>query len=117
MVTTHQEALLEKMRILCLHGISKDAWNRYSKKGNWYNEVVECGFKYNLSDIQSAIHQLRKQETFIEARDKQARLYNQLLADGRNGFPAIRTGPKVGRLSLHWQEPSGLENHAQVQVG
>ena len=89
------------------------------KRGNWYYEVVECGFKYNLSDIQSAIgiHQLRKQETFIEARDKQARLYKQLLADGRNLFPAIRTGPKVGRLSLHWQEPSGPENHAQVQVG
>ena len=83
MVTTHKEALLEKMRLLCLHGISKDAWNRYSEKGNWYYEVVECGFKYNLSDIQSAIgiHQLRKQETFIETRDKQARLYNQLLGD------------------------------------
>lgn len=83
MVTTHQEALLEKMRILCLHGISKDAWNRYSEKGNWYYEVVECGFKYNLSDIQSAvgIHQLRKQEYFIETRNKQARLYNQLLGD------------------------------------
>ena len=86
------------MRLLCLHGISKDAWNRYSEKGNWYYEVVECGFKYNLSDIQSAIgiHQLRKQETFIETRDKQARLYNQLLADGRNRFPAIRTALKWG---------------------
>ena len=74
MVTTHQEALLEKMRILCLHGISKDAWNRYSEKGNWYYEVVECGFKYNLSDIQSAIgiHQLRKQEHFIETTNRLA---------------------------------------------
>ena len=83
MVTTHQEALLERMRVLCLHGISKDAWNRYSEKGNWYYEVVECGFKYNLSDIQSAIgiHQLRRQEHFIEAREKQAQLYNQLFAD------------------------------------
>ena len=83
MVTTHQKALLEKMRVLCLHGISKDAWNRYSEKGNWYYEVVECGFKYNLSDIQSAIgiHQLRRQERFIEARETQAQLYNELLAD------------------------------------
>ncbi len=71
MVTTHREALLERMRILCLHGISKDAWNRYSEKGNWYYEVVECGFKYNLSDLQSAIgiHQLRRQEKFIERAD------------------------------------------------
>jgi len=83
MVTTHRESLLEKMRILCLHGISKDAWNRYSEKGNWYYEVIECGFKYNLSDIQSAIgiHQLRRQERFVAARENQAQLYNQLFAD------------------------------------
>jgi dTDP-4-amino-4,6-dideoxygalactose transaminase len=70
MVTTHDEKLLERMRILCLHGISQDAWNRYTEKGKWYYEVVECGFKYNLSDIQSAvgIHQLRKQEEFIRRR-------------------------------------------------
>jgi dTDP-4-amino-4,6-dideoxygalactose transaminase len=79
MVTTHREALLERMRILCLHGISKDAWNRYSEKGNWYYEVVECGFKYNLSDIQSAIgiHQLRRQERFVETRKLYAHTYNE----------------------------------------
>jgi dTDP-4-amino-4,6-dideoxygalactose transaminase len=95
MVTTHQEALLERMRVLCLHGISKDAWNRYSEKGNWYYEVVECGFKYNLSDIQSAIgiHQLRRQELFVEARENQAQLYNQLFAD-------------VEELDLPPQDPS-----------
>jgi len=61
MVTTHNQALEEQMKILCLHGISKDAWNRYSDRGNWHYDVVSCGFKYNLSDIQSAIgiHQLR----------------------------------------------------------
>jgi dTDP-4-amino-4,6-dideoxygalactose transaminase len=83
MVTTHREALLEKMRILCLHGISKDAWNRYSEKGNWYYEVVECGFKYNLSDLQSAIgiHQLRRQEKFIEVRTRYAQTYNEIFAE------------------------------------
>ena len=83
MVTTHRESLLERMRILCLHGISKDAWNRYSEKGNWYYEVIECGFKYNLCDIQSAIgiHQLRRQERFVTARENQAQLYNQLFGD------------------------------------
>jgi len=95
MVTTHQQALLERMRVLCLHGISKDAWNRYSEKGNWYYEVVECGFKYNLSDIQSAIgiHQLRRQEGFIEVRETQAQLYNQLFAN-------------VAELELPPQDPS-----------
>jgi dTDP-4-amino-4,6-dideoxygalactose transaminase len=82
MVTTHRESLMEKMRTLCLHGISKDAWNRYSEKGNWYYEVVECGFKYNLSDIQSAIgiHQLRRQEKFIETRKLYAETYNEVFA-------------------------------------
>lgn len=80
MITTHNQALLERMRILCLHGISKDAWNRYTEKGSWYYEVVDIGFKYNLSDIQSAIgiHQLRKQDKFKEIRTSYAVRYNRL---------------------------------------
>src|SRR5215471_2875269 len=78
MVVTHDSQLYDRMRILCLHGISKDAWNRYAEHGNWYYEVVACGFKYNLSDLQSAIgiHQLAKQEEFIKVRTRYARLYN-----------------------------------------
>ena len=83
MVTTHEPGLEEQMRILCLHGISKDAWNRYSDRGKWYYDVVRSGFKYNLSDIQSAIgiHQLRKQERFLEIRTRYANSYNQAFAD------------------------------------
>lgn len=83
MVTTHGEALAERLRLLCLHGISKDAWNRYTERGNWYYQVLESGFKYNLSDIQSAIglHQLRKLERFIEIRTEYARRYREGLAD------------------------------------
>ena len=82
MVTTHDPRLEEQMRILCLHGISRDAWNRYSIRGSWSYDVVTCGFKYNLSDIQSAIgiHQLRKQERFREIRRRYAGLYNQAFA-------------------------------------
>ena len=83
MVTTHDDSLAESLRILCLHGISKDAWNRYADKGNWYYQVLESGFKYNLSDIQSAVglHQLRKLEQFIEVRTAYARRYHEGLAD------------------------------------
>jgi len=83
MVTTHNSALYERMKRLCLHGISKDAWNRYTAEGNWYYQVTECGFKYNLSDIQSAIgiHQLRKLEGFIATRSTWAGLYQELLQD------------------------------------
>lgn len=79
MVVTPSEDLWKKMKILCLHGISADAWNRYSEKGSWYYEVTEIGYKYNLSDLQSAlgIHQLRKQEEFIQTRQEQARFYNE----------------------------------------
>src|SRR5262245_53385234 len=79
MVVTHDSKLYDRMKILCLHGISKDAWNRYSEQGNWYYEVVDCGFKYNLSDLQSAIgiHQLSKQEQFISLRTRYAHQYNE----------------------------------------
>jgi len=82
MVTTHDEELADSLRILCLHGISKNAWNRYSDRGNWYYEVLRSGFKYNLTDIQSAIgiHQLRKLGSFIEARRRYAQAYNRLFA-------------------------------------
>jgi dTDP-4-amino-4,6-dideoxygalactose transaminase len=83
MVTCHDPALAERLRLLCLHGISKDAWNRYSDRGNWFYDVAEPGFKYNLSDIQSAIgiHQLRKQERFIATRARFAEQYNHAFED------------------------------------
>lgn len=100
MLTTHDMELLEKMRILCLHGISKDAWNRYSEKGNWYYEVVECGFKYNLSDLQSAvgIHQLRKQESFVQTRSRYAAMYQQAFAD----IPEVEQPPDHSNCRHSW---------------
>ncbi|MDZ4796643.1 MAG: DegT/DnrJ/EryC1/StrS family aminotransferase [Bryobacteraceae bacterium] len=98
MVTTHRQELNDRMRILCLHGISRDAWNRYTEKGKWFYEVVECGFKYNLSDLQSAIgiHQLRKQERFRARREEIATLYSELLA----AEPDIET-PRVPDYTRH----------------
>jgi dTDP-4-amino-4,6-dideoxygalactose transaminase len=83
MVVTNNQALAERMRVLCLHGISKDAWNRYAEKGSWYYEVLEPGFKYNLSDVQSAIgiHQLAKIERFHAMRAAYVHIYNRRLAD------------------------------------
>jgi dTDP-4-amino-4,6-dideoxygalactose transaminase len=83
MITTNREPLAKKMRILSLHGLDHDAWNRYGEKGNWHYDVVACGFKYNLSDIQAAIgiHQLHKLERFIEVRTRYAEIYNSALAD------------------------------------
>jgi len=54
--------LVDDARIWSLHGMSRDAWKRYSTEASWYYEVVNPGFKYNMSDIQAALglHQLRK---------------------------------------------------------
>lgn len=100
MVTTHDGHLAEGMRVLCLHGISKDAWNRYSDRGHWFYEVLEAGFKYNLSDIQSAIgiHQLRKLDGFIETRTRLAGLYSELLA----GVDEIELPPDRGECRHAW---------------
>lgn len=77
MCTTENDDWAEKIKILRLHGISKDAWKRYQKGGSWYYEVIEAGFKYNLTDIQSAIgiEQLKKADYFYEKRKKIADKY------------------------------------------
>ena len=79
MVTTNREDLFHRMKSLALHGINKDAWNRYAEKGSWFYQVLEPGFKYNLSDLQSAIgmQQLRKLERFIAQRRRIAERYDQ----------------------------------------
>ena len=83
MVTTENQELADTMRRLSLHGMSRDAWKRYDKKASWYYQVMEPGFKYNLSDILSAvgIAQLRKLERFTAARTRYAQMYNELFAD------------------------------------
>ena len=83
MITTASQSLADDIRSLALHGISKDAWKRYSDRGSWYYEVSLPGFKYNLTDIQSAIgiHQLRKLNRFVETRTRYAALYRRALAD------------------------------------
>ena len=83
MITTHRPALAQTMRMLALHGVSHEAWDRYSDKGNWHYDVLAHGFKYNLSDIQAAlgIHQLRKLDQFIEQRARYARMYHDAFSD------------------------------------
>ena len=85
-VTTNDRELAEKIRVLRLHGMDKDAWARYSSVGSWYYEVRECGFKENMTDIQASIgiHQLKKLDKFIEIRRRYAKIYNEML-DGLSG--------------------------------
>jgi len=70
---------VEKCRTISLHGMSRDAWNRYSKEGSWYYEVLLPGFKYNMTDIQASLGlvQLEKLESFQLRRAEIVAKYNQ----------------------------------------
>ena len=65
MVLARREEDIARVKVLGLHGMSKDAWKRFSDEGYKHYQVVECGFKYNMMDLQAAIgiHQLKRVET------------------------------------------------------
>jgi len=81
MIVTNDEELGKKLKRYSYFGVDKDAFNRYADKGNWYYEIIELGYKYNMDNIQGAlgIEQLKKLESFIERRRKLANLYTSLL--------------------------------------
>jgi perosamine synthetase len=84
MAVTDNPEWAERMRIMSLHGISKDAWKRYTNEGSWFYEVLFPGFKYNLTDIAAAlgIEQLKKCNRFWAARKTIAAAYDE-------GFAAV----------------------------
>jgi perosamine synthetase len=83
MAVTQREHLAERMRIMSLHGISKDAWKRYMATGSWYYEIIEPGFKYNMTDMAAAvgIHQLARAEAMRREREVIAGYFMEQLAD------------------------------------
>jgi perosamine synthetase len=83
MVATANSGYAEIVRMMSLHGISKDAWKRYSAEGSWYYEISRPGFKYNMTDMAAAIGlvQLAKCDRMREARRRIAQIYNEALAE------------------------------------
>ena len=83
MVTTAADELARALRTLSLHGMSKDAWKRYTNSGSWFYEVVAAGFKSNMTDIAASlgIHQLRRLDGFIKTRQRYARIYDDAFRD------------------------------------
>jgi dTDP-4-amino-4,6-dideoxygalactose transaminase len=83
MITTADDQLARKMRVLSLHGMSKDAWKRYTDSGSWFYEVVSAGYKNNMTDIAASlgIHQLRRLDGFISTRQQFARMYDEAFAE------------------------------------
>jgi len=74
---------LDRARVISLHGMTRDAWKRYGKGGNWYYEVVFPGFKYNMTDIQASLGlwQLRKLENFQRRRRQVVEAYNRVFSE------------------------------------
>src|SRR5206468_1673953 len=87
--------LHELMRSLSLHGMSRDAWLRYTDKGSWYYEITAPGYKYNLSDVLAAIG-VGQLERFAEMQGRRRELaayYDHLLADvAEVRRPVVRPG-------------------------
>jgi dTDP-4-amino-4,6-dideoxygalactose transaminase len=84
MLTTNDAKIAERVRIMRLHGIDRDIWNRYtSSKPDWEYDVVAPGFKYNMPDINAAIGlaQLERADEMRKARQKVATFYLGRLSD------------------------------------
>jgi dTDP-4-amino-4,6-dideoxygalactose transaminase len=92
MVTLEDADLAERIRLLSLHGMSHGAWDRYSEGSSWEYDVKEAGFKYNLSDIQSAIglRQLEKLPSLQQRRLQHVQTYDRGFEDS----PFINTLPR-----------------------
>ena len=97
---TGAPALVNRARVLGLHGMSGTAWNRYSAKGRWYYEVLEPGYKYNMTDIQAALglKQLERLEEMQTRRREVVKAYYQGLGD----LPAIGLPSERSHVQSAW---------------
>jgi len=101
MVVTDDKEIADKVKIYGLHGMSKDAWKRFSDSGYKHYEIVYPGFKYNMMDLQAAIgiHQLEKIEAYSTRRRQIWDRYNEAFRD----LPTLLPAPieKNTRHALH----------------
>lgn len=101
MLTTSDEKIAERVRMMSLHGLSKNAWTRFEAKGSWYYEIVEAGFKYNLTDVAAAIGlaQLSRANELWRERQALAATYRELLA-GHHEF--LEVHPELEDRQSSW---------------
>jgi perosamine synthetase len=83
MALTDNRELAQRIRCMSLHGLSRDAWNRYHGNGGWDYQIVAPGYKYNLTDIAAAIgiHQLDRCEDMRRERQAVAEFYRAAFSD------------------------------------
>jgi dTDP-4-amino-4,6-dideoxygalactose transaminase len=100
MITCREPELARRMKVMRLHGISRDVWDRYtSKSASWRYDIVDAGFKYNLTDIASTMGlvQLGRADEFLAARTRVAAAYDTAFAD----LPEVETPTIASTTSLH----------------
>lgn len=100
MLTTANPEYAERIAIMTLHGISRDAWKRNSAAGSWFYEVVQAGYKYNMTDIAAALglHQLARCKWLLERRRTIAQRYTEAFSD----CPEIETPPNPTHVEHAW---------------
>lgn len=100
MATTDNAAWAEHMRCMTLHGITKDAWNRYSGAGSWFYEIQFPGYKYNMTDIAAAIGlvQLKRSDQFLMTRIQIAAMYSEAFSD----LTELRLPTEGAHISHAW---------------
>jgi len=83
MIITDDDRFAGRIKVLGLHGMSKDAWNRFSDEGYKHYQVIHAGYKYNMMDIQAAmgIHQLKRVDKYWERRKNIWKKYNEAFED------------------------------------
>jgi len=100
MILGRSEDQIARAKVLALHGMSKDAWHRFGDQGYKHYQVVECGFKYNMMDLQAAIglHQLARVDKNWRRRDEIWWHYDAALAQLPIGLPmSAEAGTRHGR--------------------
>lgn len=111
--------LLERAQLMRLHGMSRNAWSRYSREGSWFYEVVAPGFKCNMTDIQAAIgiHQIRKMQRHQERRREIWNCYSQAFRDcDALEPPAIRSDVEHARHLYVLRLRSGVASMERDQL-
>lgn len=131
MVVGRSEEQMARARILALHGMSQDAWHRFGDKGYKHYQVVECGFKYNMMDVQAAIglHQLARVEANWHRREEIWRRYNDAFTglpmtlpahaevDTRHGYHLYTVMIDAKRCGVERDEFLEAMNNARIGTG
>jgi dTDP-4-amino-4,6-dideoxygalactose transaminase len=122
-VATRDEQLAADVALLRFHGMDREAWNRFGKKGSQHYEIIAPGYKYNMMDLQAALglHQLKALDGFIRRRTELAVRYQSLLA----GWPQLTLPQAPPYPHLHaWHlytplvnpEAAGMDRDAFMQA-